>query len=183
MSVGGGRKGLPASFLNRFSKIYVEDYTTDEQLSILSDVYKENTAVLDQSIFEQLISGLKSFADSVLRQHFSKVNLRDMLRFKEIYLRSGCDLPIAFSLAFERQDFREYFPSAVVEFKQPTSIPNGESVRSLPVCYSYMSKDNEKLTLLSSQRKTLSSLMFLLTSCSKYCSSFLLTGKSGSGKT
>ena len=27
MSLGGGRKGLPCSFLNRFSKIYVEEYS------------------------------------------------------------------------------------------------------------------------------------------------------------
>lgn len=27
LSLGGGRKGLPASFMNRFTKIYVEDYT------------------------------------------------------------------------------------------------------------------------------------------------------------
>lgn len=35
MSLGGGRKGLPASFLNRFTKIYFEDYSATEQAAIL----------------------------------------------------------------------------------------------------------------------------------------------------
>jgi midasin len=37
MSLGGGRKGLPASFLNRFSKLYFEPFTNVDLLSILSN--------------------------------------------------------------------------------------------------------------------------------------------------
>jgi midasin len=39
MSFGGGRKGLPASFLNRFSKVYVEPLLPNDWSEILKYVY------------------------------------------------------------------------------------------------------------------------------------------------
>jgi midasin (ATPase involved in ribosome maturation) len=33
---GGGRKGLPKSFLNRFTKVYIEALTSDDLFSIVS---------------------------------------------------------------------------------------------------------------------------------------------------
>lgn len=38
---GGGRKGLPKSFLNRFAKVYVESLTTDDQLFIARSIFPQ----------------------------------------------------------------------------------------------------------------------------------------------
>lgn len=39
LAQGGGRKGLPKSFLNRFTKVYVEALTRDDLLNIVSDQF------------------------------------------------------------------------------------------------------------------------------------------------
>lgn len=70
MAEGGGRKGLPQSFLSRFSRVYVESMTTEDILAILSSVFsggKEFPAddlgdemkvvISDSSTISQLSSG------------------------------------------------------------------------------------------------------------------------------
>ncbi len=42
VGLGGGRKGLPSSFLNRFSKIYVDDFEKEDFVCILKDLYCKN---------------------------------------------------------------------------------------------------------------------------------------------
>ena len=39
MNQGGGRKGLPASFLNRFTKVYLNELTRDDLLCITQYLY------------------------------------------------------------------------------------------------------------------------------------------------
>ena len=41
INLGGGRKGLPVSFLNRFNKQYVEDFGQEDLLEILKDCFPE----------------------------------------------------------------------------------------------------------------------------------------------
>ena len=38
---GGGRKGLPQSFLNRFTQVYIEPLTTDDLLFIVKTCYPQ----------------------------------------------------------------------------------------------------------------------------------------------
>jgi MoxR-like ATPase len=49
---GGGRKGLPRSFLNRFSKVYIDQMTRDDLLFIVSQVYPR----IDRASLERMIA-------------------------------------------------------------------------------------------------------------------------------
>ena len=70
---GGGRKGLPKSFLNRFSKIYMEELNSEDYYSILNDLFtnQDNSKIVlfSQKLREE-INGPWEF------------NLRDILREK-----------------------------------------------------------------------------------------------------
>lgn len=70
---GGGRKGLPKSFLNRFMKIYINELTKEDYKIILQDIYKD---LKD-------IPKLVEFNDRI-KKHIQgpwEFNLRDMLRW------------------------------------------------------------------------------------------------------
>jgi len=47
---GGGRKGLPKSFLNRFSKVYINKMSSSDLLEILTSVYGISTDILTKMI-------------------------------------------------------------------------------------------------------------------------------------
>ncbi|XP_061400556.1 midasin [Musca vetustissima] len=51
---GGGRKGLPQSFLNRFTKVYVRKLTTEDLLHVIEGKYETNFAELKQQFIETL---------------------------------------------------------------------------------------------------------------------------------
>lgn len=71
---GGGRKGLPKSFLNRFTKIYMEELTSEDYLSILSNLFPNfpNQKIVDfNAEMKKQINGPWEF------------NLRDILRYCE----------------------------------------------------------------------------------------------------
>lgn len=74
VSQGGGRKGLPKSFLNRFTKIYMEELTTEDYTSIISNLFPMNShaeIVSFNAKMRKEIDGPWEF------------NLRDMLRYCE----------------------------------------------------------------------------------------------------
>ncbi|XP_022715201.1 midasin isoform X4 [Durio zibethinus] len=84
---GGGRKGLPKSFLNRFTKVYIDELVEDDYLFICSSLYP--------SIPCPLLSNLISFnrrlhEDTMLYHKFAhngspwEFNLRDVLRSCQI---------------------------------------------------------------------------------------------------
>ncbi|GFY97181.1 midasin-like protein [Actinidia rufa] len=84
---GGGRKGLPKSFLNRFTKVYVDELTEDDYLFICRSLYP--------SILESLLSKLISFnkqlhEDTMVCHKFAQegspweFNLRDVIRSCQI---------------------------------------------------------------------------------------------------
>ncbi|XVF27001.1 hypothetical protein REPUB_Repub14bG0069100 [Reevesia pubescens] len=84
---GGGRKGLPKSFLNRFTKVYIDELVEDDYLFICSSLYP--------SISCPVLSNLISFnrrlhEDTMLYHKFAQngspweFNLRDVLRSCQI---------------------------------------------------------------------------------------------------
>eukprot|EP00981_Chlorochromonas_danica_P002653 scaffold521_cov177-Ochromonas_danica.AAC.7 len=97
MVEGGGRKGLPASFLSRFTRVYMESMTQEDLVDILQAAYKEK--FLDLSLPEELSSrffpSMVSFINKlnyditiagVYGRHGSpwEFNLRDMLRWCDL---------------------------------------------------------------------------------------------------
>ncbi|KAL4485768.1 hypothetical protein ABPG72_012308 [Tetrahymena utriculariae] len=185
LSLGGGRKGLPASFMNRFTKIYVEDYTNQEYETILKDLYGEGEGQ------QQILEGLLRFSKVMETQYYKKINLRDLLRFYELYQKSEKNLEVAFEIAFGRNDVEKYFSSSIMDNASSTIQESHAKKKAawemdlrvkIPISYSYIDEHNERIGLLNSQRKPLNFLQMMIERCSKYCSSFIVQGKSGSGK-
>ncbi|AET01690.2 midasin [Medicago truncatula] len=84
---GGGRKGLPRSFLNRFTKVYVDELVEDDYLSIC----KSKFPTIPEPLLSMLILFNKRMhEETMLNQNFAKdgfpweFNLRDVFRSCEI---------------------------------------------------------------------------------------------------
>ncbi|KAK9099488.1 hypothetical protein Syun_026533 [Stephania yunnanensis] len=84
---GGGRKGLPKSFLNRFTKVYVDELVEDDYLSICSSLHPS----VPRSILSKLISFNKRlYEDTMLFHKYGEdgspweFNLRDVIRSCQI---------------------------------------------------------------------------------------------------
>ncbi|VDP20601.1 unnamed protein product [Soboliphyme baturini] len=89
LSQGASRKGLPQSFLNRFSTVFVEELTVDDQAWILSKLYPsiDHDVLLDMVAFNVEISEkvcvLREFGGEGSPWDF---NLRDLMRWCELML-------------------------------------------------------------------------------------------------
>ncbi|KAE8646507.1 midasin [Cucumis sativus] len=102
---GGGRKGLPKSFLNRFTKVYLDELIEDDYLFICSSLYES----IPKPLLSKLILFNKRLHEEVmLHKKFAQdgspweFNLRDVLRSCQIIegaperLRSYCFLNIVY---------------------------------------------------------------------------------------
>ncbi|KIO05359.1 hypothetical protein M404DRAFT_999966 [Pisolithus tinctorius Marx 270] len=89
---GGGRKGLPKSFLDRFTKVYVEELTAEDLLIICREQFR--------GFDDQLLQGMISFNTllnrAVVQQRLFgreggpwEFNLRDIMRWGELLRASG----------------------------------------------------------------------------------------------
>jgi midasin len=84
---GGGRKGLPKSFLNRFTKVYVMEHTPEDLLAICSHRYPTlPTAALTAAIsFNSTVSEATAFGGGVGRLGSPwEFNLRDIMRWLQV---------------------------------------------------------------------------------------------------
>ncbi|XAR49907.1 hypothetical protein NMG60_11004090 [Bertholletia excelsa] len=84
---GGGRKGLPKSFLNRFTKVYVDELVEDDHLFICSSLYP----TIAQNLLTKLILFNKRLHEETMLYHkFAhngspwEFNLRDVIRSCQI---------------------------------------------------------------------------------------------------
>ena len=114
VSQGGGRKGLPKSFLNRFTKIYMNELTKEDYLEIIAELYPEKP-----------ITNIVNF-NKAMREEIEgpwEFNLRDMLRYCEggdilmlYYYRLRSDLQRAKMLDFYAAHFGECLAIPPVPF-------------------------------------------------------------------
>ena len=90
ISQGGGRKGLPKSFLNRFTQIYIDPLSFDDYVFILGQSF--------ESLPSELLSKMVTF-NSLLLEEVQKgivgrvggpweLNLRDLVRWGELMVAS-----------------------------------------------------------------------------------------------
>lgn len=83
-SQGGGRKGLPKSFTNRFNNIYVDSFTTDDMRLISQLTFPHTSPAISANIVDVIQTIEK---DCVVGSEFGSVghpwefNLRDVLRW------------------------------------------------------------------------------------------------------
>ena len=86
LAQGGGRKGLPKSFLNRFTKVYIEALTNDDLFSIVAAQFPS----IPSDIVERMIyfnEGVQSDIDSRLYGQTGspwEFNLRDIFRWCQL---------------------------------------------------------------------------------------------------
>jgi len=90
---GGGRKGLPKSFLNRFSRVHVDLLQTDDLLFVTEALYPQ----IPRSCHENMVAFVQRLHSDV---HVSRIfgnlggpwefNLRDLLRWCELSIRGDC---------------------------------------------------------------------------------------------
>ncbi|KAG4379536.1 hypothetical protein GLYMA_16G004800v4 [Glycine max] len=84
---GGGRKGLPKSFLNRFTKVYVDELVEEDYLSICESKFSTIPRTL---LTKLLLFNKRMHEDTTVNQKFAKdgfpweFNLRDVFRSCEI---------------------------------------------------------------------------------------------------
>ncbi|CEP09720.1 hypothetical protein [Parasitella parasitica] len=84
---GGGRKGLPKSFVNRFTQVYVEQLTSDDLLFICSHLFSE----FEPSTMAKMIDfNNRMYQETMVRCSFGRkgspweFNLRDVFRWLEL---------------------------------------------------------------------------------------------------
>ncbi|XP_071901315.1 midasin-like isoform X1 [Coffea arabica] len=84
---GGGRKGLPKSFLNRFTKVYIDELIEDDYISICTSLYPS----IPRSILWKLVLFNKQLYENTMLYHkFAQdgspweFNLRDVIRSCEL---------------------------------------------------------------------------------------------------
>jgi len=93
MGEGGGRKGLPQSFLSRFSRVFVDTMSTEDIFEIANESFREDLSSLNEYVMHmvQFISQLK--IDVIEKQLYGKIggpwefNLRDLFRWKELMIQ------------------------------------------------------------------------------------------------
>lgn len=111
---GGGRKGLPKSFVNRFSVVYVDTLTADDLLLIAKHLYPN----IDPDICTKMIKIMSTLEEDVSNKKLWgsagapwEFNLRDTLRWlKLLDSRSICEdiQPFDFLDIIVKQRFRTH---------------------------------------------------------------------------
>ncbi|CAG8452138.1 711_t:CDS:10 [Ambispora gerdemannii] len=92
---GGGRKGLPKSFVNRFIKVYLEQLTKEDMIYISQSLFSE----IDLSTLSRMIEfNTCIYESTMIRCEFARrggpweFNLRDVIRWLELMRKdSGLD--------------------------------------------------------------------------------------------
>ncbi|KAI8086936.1 P-loop containing nucleoside triphosphate hydrolase protein [Gilbertella persicaria] len=93
---GGGRKGLPKSFVNRFTQVYVEQLTSDDLLFICSHLFSE----FEPSTLSKIIEfNNRMYEETMVRCSFGRkgspweFNLRDVFRWLELMQKDNVKDP------------------------------------------------------------------------------------------
>ncbi|XP_059144482.1 midasin-like [Physella acuta] len=89
LSQGGGRKGLPRSFLNRFTQVYVDPFTRDDLIFISTTMYPNLPADLLTAMVD---FNSKMFEETMVKKLWGvkgspwEFNLRDLFRWCDLLM-------------------------------------------------------------------------------------------------
>ncbi|PWA02130.1 hypothetical protein BB558_001727 [Smittium angustum] len=88
---GGGRKGLPKSFLSRFTQVFMDELTGSDMLTICINRFKNSSMVFSESLLSKALEFNSSVQKKVVAdKNFGRsgspweFNLRDVYRWLEI---------------------------------------------------------------------------------------------------
>ncbi|KAF8895596.1 hypothetical protein BD779DRAFT_1609097 [Infundibulicybe gibba] len=92
LNQGGGRKGLPKSFVNRFTKVYIEELSPDDLFTITKHLFPD----IDEGIARAMISfNMRLNEDVCIYRRFGRdggpweFNLRDVVRWATLIRSTG----------------------------------------------------------------------------------------------
>ncbi|KAG4301503.1 hypothetical protein PCK1_002429 [Pneumocystis canis] len=200
---GGGRKGLPKSFINRFTVVYIEKMSFQDLLFICDYIFpneNENSEIKKKVILfiERLNDELSRNSNFGLYGRPWEFNLRDILRWFEIlqYAKSDlCGKSPDFLDIIIKQRFRTIKDREIVDEIYQEVFENAPYVQSLyyrlstsffQVGHALLLRNstlsynkNFFFSIFKSQLKNLESLIF----CIQFNWPCILVGSSASGKT
>ncbi|DBA04889.1 TPA: hypothetical protein N0F65_006891 [Lagenidium giganteum] len=99
---GGGRKGLPKSFLNRFTRVFVDVLQEEDLVHIASSIYPtlSNSALEGKSLIEKMLAFNSTVhEDTMVNCTYGRLgapwefNLRDVFRFCELLKTQNVSTP------------------------------------------------------------------------------------------
>lgn len=109
LNQGSGRKGLPKSFLNRFTKVYVEELTPADLHLVCCHLFPD----LDADMVERMVAFNSSLNSEVtVKRAFGhegspwEFNLRDVIRWGTVISQSAAPSPVKSLRAIYLQRFR-----------------------------------------------------------------------------
>ena len=125
---GGGRKGLPASFVNRFSVVYADTFTPDDLLTICNELYP-NLELKDIKHSVNFVTELsqltQSFRNTTMDGGPWEFNLRDILRWLSLLNSPEALMPLGSLKSYQHvlffQRFRSLADAAAVSGRLQTS--------------------------------------------------------------
>lgn len=198
---GGGRKGLPASFVNRFTVVYADVLKSDDLMLICAQNFPEISTVT----IEKLICFVMALEHEVTYQrHFGshggpwEFNLRDVLRWLQLLKSHDSLIPAGSPADFVDLVFRQRFRTqedndrltSLFELQSGQSLMERNhfhniSPKFLQVGLGYLTRDslvqhtpNPNVQLSKHQWPILESLMI----CVQRSWPCILVGSSGCGK-
>jgi midasin len=199
---GGGRKGLPASFVNRFTVVYTDPLTAGDLLMICSHCYPQDSAQSVESLVRCVTDvGEILHTDNEMNAHGGpwEINLRDLFRW--LNLLHSDDLVTSAGNAVDYEDlvFLQRFRNPgnvtavmkVLEKHLPQAKKNPSFIHNmtssyLQVGFALIQRHPLATPVLDRRLKQVSLNLRLLESallCIKNAWPCLLVGPSGSGKT
>ena len=201
-SQGGGRKGLPDSFVNRFTVVYAEAFSQQDLLVICSELFPE----VSKEVVERLVDCIVVLnsllqGDARLGAHGGpwELNVRDILRWLQLLTSRDGLLPLAQPADFANllfvHRFRTLEDRAIISkifeerLFQTAPLNNHYHARdpcALQIGFAILPKDRfsrPSLGLHQATRNTNLSITESLMLCVQKSWPCLLIGASGSGKT
>ena len=197
---GGGRKGLPKSFLNRFTKVYMEELTPDDLYIICSGLFPE----IDENTLRAMISFNIDLNEKVTaRTGFAQegspweFNLRDIVRWATLSSKfnssyqPGHFLRTIYLHRFRSHQDRE-FARVLFDKNFPTFSPHIShdcrpwSISPESVQFGCFSMERQNLAPLSRSKRILRMQLDTLESlgiCISHSWLAIITGPRNSGKT
>ncbi|KAL8708470.1 MAG: hypothetical protein Q9220_006627 [cf. Caloplaca sp. 1 TL-2023] len=198
---GSGRKGLPASFVNRFTVVYADTFRTDDLFTICTDKHPE-VSPADIRVLTECVSDIGNALqqDRLLGTQGGpwEINLRDTSRWLDLISSSRSSLPSGkaedFAAVLFLQRFRTFKDVDVVQSILTQRLPQLGTVRHrtvgvhsdhIQVGLGLLSRQ-WVLSLLHTSCRSLPlshlSLVESIMLCVGKAWSVLLVGPSGSGK-
>ena len=135
---GGGRKGLPASFVNRFSVVYADVFTPTDLLTICNQLYP-NLEQRDIKHSVEFVTDLSQLTQSVSNMFMNgspwEFNLRDVLKWLSLLNSSEALMPLGMLTDYQNVLFNQRFRSLADALAVSRTLRTSAPVNNLKHSY------------------------------------------------